>query len=326
MPDTQRQRTSDLQSFAAGRWIALTACAMTLPRQIVPGTFYMVTRRCTQRQLLLRPDDETNNAYTYCMAEAASRFGIELLLPSAMSNHHHEVLYDRHGMIAQFVEHQHKMMANCLNVLRGRGENFWSSEQVSYVRLVDFEDVISKLVYAAVNPVKASLVERVRDWPGVNGLSALLEGGTLRARRPTFYFSDSGPMPEEVSLELVIPPELGDADEVRRIVRERVVAEERRLAAERAATGRRVLGRKAVLAQSWRAYPASPAERGTLRPTIAARNQWSRIEALRRNRDFLDAYRDAWHRWRAGLASIFPFGTYWLRRFANVAVATPGAA
>ena len=29
-----------------------------LPRQVLPGQFYMVTRRCTQRQFLLRPDRE----------------------------------------------------------------------------------------------------------------------------------------------------------------------------------------------------------------------------------------------------------------------------
>ena len=36
---------------------------MTLPREVIPGRFYMVTRRCTQRLFLLRPDEETNNAF-----------------------------------------------------------------------------------------------------------------------------------------------------------------------------------------------------------------------------------------------------------------------
>jgi hypothetical protein len=44
-----------------------------LPRQVLPGQFYMITRRCTQRQFLLRPDRETNNAFTYCLIEAALR-------------------------------------------------------------------------------------------------------------------------------------------------------------------------------------------------------------------------------------------------------------
>src|ERR1700759_2762570 len=67
------------------------ARAMSLPREVVPGRFYMTPRRCTQRQFLLRPDEETNNAFLYCLAEAAQRFDIAVLLTCAMSNHHHTV-------------------------------------------------------------------------------------------------------------------------------------------------------------------------------------------------------------------------------------------
>jgi putative transposase len=61
---------------------------MSLPRQVLPGQFYLITKRCQQRQLLLRPDDETNNAFTYCLIDAALRCDIDLLLLCAMSNHY----------------------------------------------------------------------------------------------------------------------------------------------------------------------------------------------------------------------------------------------
>lgn len=61
---------------------------MSLPRQVLPHQFYMVNRRCTQRQFLLRPDPETNNAFMYCLIEAAQRYEIDVLLPSAMANHY----------------------------------------------------------------------------------------------------------------------------------------------------------------------------------------------------------------------------------------------
>ena len=61
---------------------------MSLPREVSPGRFYMITRRCTQRQFLLRPDEETNNAFLYCLADAAQRCNITVLLTCAMSNHH----------------------------------------------------------------------------------------------------------------------------------------------------------------------------------------------------------------------------------------------
>jgi putative transposase len=294
---------------------------MSVPRQVLPGSFYMLNRRCTQRQFLLRPDEVTNETFVYCLGEAALRFEIEIILPSALSNHHHTVLFDRHGRVIEFTEHFHKMLAKAQNAHRGRWENLWSSEPPCLLRLIDPADVLDKIVYAATNPVKDGLVERVHHWPGVNGLSALLNDRPLVARRPTHFFRANGKMPAEVVLELVIPPELGDPDEVRRTLRERVAAEEARLASERQREGRRVLGRRAILRQSWRACPTTDAPRRGLRPRIAARSHWSRLEALGRNRAFVAAYRTARGDWLRGLDTVFPAGTYWLHRFANVPVA-----
>ncbi|MEQ1729092.1 MAG: hypothetical protein ABL982_12005, partial [Vicinamibacterales bacterium] len=67
--------------------------------------------------------------------------------------------------------------------------------------------------------------------------------------------------------------------------------------------------------------PGSVEPRRGLRPRVAARSVWSRVEALRRNRAFEDAYRTARLLWLAGFAVVFPPGTYWLRRFAGVPVA-----
>jgi REP element-mobilizing transposase RayT len=230
---------------------------MTLPREILPGRFYMVTRRCTQRQFLLRPDPETNNAFIYCLAEAAQRFGIDILLPSALANHHHTVIYDRHGTVPAFTEHFHKMLAKSQNALRGRWENFWSSEQVSVVHLVDAGDVMRKLVYAATNPVKDRLVERVHHWPGVNGLSALLRQRPLQATRPRHFFRPRGSMPEAVTLQLVLPPELGDPGPLLAELQRQVAAVEADTAAERRRTGAGVLGRRRIQRQSWRDCPSS---------------------------------------------------------------------
>jgi hypothetical protein len=68
------------------------------------------------------------------------------------------------------------MFARSQNALRGHWENFWASEQVCVVKLVDRDAVLDKLVYTAANPVQDHLVDRVHHWPGVNGLQ--------RARRP----------------------------------------------------------------------------------------------------------------------------------------------
>ncbi len=86
----------------------------------------MVTRRCTQRQFLLRPDPETNNAFVYCLAVAAQRCAVDVLSFVSMSNHLHDAISDREGTAPAFYEHFHKLLAKCMNALRGRWENFTS--------------------------------------------------------------------------------------------------------------------------------------------------------------------------------------------------------
>ena len=79
--------------------------SVSQPRQVLPGQFYMLTRRCAQRMFLLRPDDATNNAFIYCLALAAIKFGIDVLFTLAESNHHHTIIFDRHGHVSAFLEH-----------------------------------------------------------------------------------------------------------------------------------------------------------------------------------------------------------------------------
>lgn len=283
----------------------------------------MVTRRCTQRQYLLRPDKETNNAVIYCLGVSAQRYGIDVIDFVHMTNHLHEGIFDRHGNAPAFYEHFHKLLAKCMNALRGRWENFFSSEQVNVVRLVTREDVINKLVYIATNPVKAGLVERVEDWPGASGFVALMSGMPLRATRPKHFFAEHGSMPESITLELTIPSELGNREEILAEVRARVAGVEQEEARQRAATGRKVIGRYAVLRQSWRESPTSREPRRGLRPTIAARGMWARLEAIQRKREFVAAYRIARKALLAGCPIPFPHGTYWLARFTGVRVGTP---
>jgi REP element-mobilizing transposase RayT len=296
---------------------------MTLPRAVYPGSASMVTRGCTQRQFLLRPDRETNNAFVYCLAVAAQRCEVDVMDFVQMSNHLHDALYDRHGNGPAFYELFHKLLAKCMNALRGRWENFFSSEQVCVVQLETREALVSKLVYVATNPVKAGLVERVDDWPGSSGYQALLSGQPLRATRPKHFFAENGTMPKEVTLHLTIPPELGDRDEILAEIRAGVAAVEREEARKRAKTGQRVMGRYAVLRQSWRESPTSREPRRGLRPTFAARSLWARLEAIQRKREFTQGHRIARLALRAGMPIPFPHGTYWHRRFLGVAVATP---
>lgn len=278
----------------------------------------MITRRCTQRQFLLRPDDDTNNAFTYCLVEAAQRVDIDVLLTCAMSNHHHTVIFDRHGRYPEFVEQFHKMVARSQNVLRGRVENFWASEQTSVVRLVDREAVMNKLVYTATNPVKDDLVDRAHHWPGVNALAALLYDRPLRAKRPAHFFRSKSTMPLRVELRLAIPAELGDRAEFLRELAQRVSVAEAEFQRIRQSEGRSVCGRRFVRDQSWKSQPRSEEPRRRLRPRIAAADSTRRMDALAQEQTFVHDYAAARARWQAGEPAQFPPGTYWLCRYACV--------
>jgi hypothetical protein len=127
------------------------------------------------------------------------------------------------------------------------------------------------------NPVQVFRAPYVRLSDTLD-LSALLTGQRLRATRPLHFFRPAGPMPDVLELPLTLPAELGPAGEVVSELRDRVRAVELLRAAERGRTGRRVLGRRAVLAQSWREFPASVEPRGTsgLRSRREARGRGSR--------------------------------------------------
>lgn len=282
----------------------------------------MVTRRCTQRQFLLRPDADTTQAFLYCLAFAAKGTGIDVVAFLAHTNHHHTIVIDHEGRLPQFLETFHKLVAKHQNALRGRWENFWASEPTSVVELVDADDVVNKMVYALTNPVKDHMVERADQWPGASSLRANLEGDTISVRRPWRFFRKDGGMPESLSISCRRPPGLEGLhrDEWRGRLREAIRTVERMAAGERRALGKSVLGRQQVLRQRPASRPNSPEPRRGLNPRVSASSKWARMEAIQRNKVFLAAYRVARNLWQAGKQAVFPQGTYWLQRFAGVPI------
>jgi len=293
-----------------------------MPRRIVAGRVYMVTRRCTQRQFLLRPDPATTNAFVYCLALAAKRTQMQVVAFLAHSNHHHTIVVDTLGRMPEFLEYFHKLVAKHQNALRGRWENFWASEATSVVELLGSDDILAKITYALTNPVKDHLIERAEQWPGASSLRANLDGRPLYVRRPAHFFRKEGGLPESVTLKCERPPGLeGLSDaEWRAQLRDRIAAVESGAAKEREGEDRRVLGRAQVLRQRPTDRPQSHESRRGMSPRVAGMNKWARIEAIQRNQVFQAAYRTARDLWQAGFDAVFPVGTYWLRRFAGVPV------
>lgn len=294
---------------------------MSLARAVVPGRTYMITRRCSERRFFLRPDDETNNAFIYCLGVAALKYGVSVIFTVTMSNHHHTGVLDVDGRLPDFLAHFHKLLAKHQNALRGRWEAMWASEQTSAVELLQPEDVFEKMVYALSNPVAAHLVEKADQWPGVSSLAATVADAPLTAHRPKAFFRPDGDMPATVSVPLLLPSELTSDSRAAFVKRlqERISQAEHRATAERHETGGHIVGRAAIRAQHWNDSPVSKEPRRGLDPRLACRNTWRRIEALARNRVWLEAYRRAREAFLTGVSLAFPQGTFWLRRYAGVA-------
>jgi len=128
-------------------------------------------------------------------------------------------------------------------------------------------------------------------------------------------------MPQQVAMRVAFPEELGDPKELAAALEATVKRIEEGAAEERRRNGRRIVGRAVVLKQAWNDAPTTFEARRVLSPRVAAGNRWARIEALARNKEFVRAYAIARSLWRDGANALFPPGTYWLRRFAHVAIA-----
>jgi hypothetical protein len=178
------------------------------------------------------------------------------------------------------------------------------------------------MTYAFTNPTAADLVDTVEEWPGITTFKATLSGGRITATRPKHFFRDDSGMPEVVSIEISRPhgfENLGQSDWAS-LVTDRVRAKEADHRQRRATQGITVLGRDDILRQDPFGCPSGHAPRFQMSPQVAAKNKWARIEALLRNRSFIEKYRDAFLAHIAGLANVvFPFGTYLMRKIAKVA-------
>lgn len=287
----------------------------------MPGRSYLLTRRCTQRQFLLKPSRRTNQLVRYCLAVAASKTGVLLHAVCFMSNHWHGVVTDPDARLPEFLEHFHRLFAKAQNASLGRWENLWSSDKTSAVLLVSDEDVLEKMAYTIANPVAAGLVRSPHGWPGV--ITTRL-GERCVVDMPDVFFDPEGELPESIALEFSRPPIYPQLEQ-KQLGRHLANAVERRVREARNAMlqqGGRFLGAKAVLQQPFDAVPKTVEPRRNPNPLIAAAHTPERVQAIRNLLAFLRDYRAAWHAWRHGKREqVFPAGTYALRIYARVACA-----
>jgi putative transposase len=289
---------------------------MAHPRRIVPGQTYLITRRCSQRAFRLRPCAETNRIFMYCLAFALQRTGVRLHAACVMSNHHHIVVTDPHGVLPDFLRELHRLTAKAMNASQGQWENLWAAEPCNIVRLVTDGDIEEKIAYVAANPVAAGLVQEPDEWPGF----LAWREGVRRVARPKSYFREDGTCPREIELVVERPPPChGDGpterewrERISRAVRTKVAAARRTIRAG----GRDFLTKATVLSSSLAQHARSSETRFDVVPTFAARVSSVRERLRRIEQQFRVRYRVALERWRSGWRDVvFPRGTWGMAVF-----------
>jgi REP element-mobilizing transposase RayT len=287
---------------------------MTAPRQILPGTTYLVTRRCSERRFFLRPSRRTNDIFGYVLAVAASRYEIRVHAYCVLSNHFHLVVTDPHARLPEFHRYLDGLVARALNCALGRWEAFWDPDSYSAVRLETADAVLEKMVYVLANPVAAGLVRRGCEWPGLWSGPRTIGAAPVPFDRPKEFFRDDGHMPAAAGIQLELPPGFEADASFHGDLEAGLRAAEEDAAAQLGGQGRAWIGVARVLSQEPSARPATGEPRRNLSPLVAVRNKWKRVEVLARLAEFRRAYREALLAWKAGSRDVrFPPGTWQMR-------------
>ncbi len=291
---------------------------MTDPREFLPNTTYLITRRCTQRMFLLKPTKRTSQIFLYCLAYAAMKYDVVIHAVCVLSNHYHIVVSDPGTRVAEFYGWLNEYVAKVVNASYGRFEYLWDSRKPSVVTLEDNDAVLNKTIYTLTNPVSAGLVASGEKWPGI-WLYKRSHSQTIE--RPDVYFREDGDMPEIVKLEITPPLQfryLG-YDNYEQLVTEKLVEKSAAIRETMISQDRSFLSARDVMKQHPFSTPWSREKRFGMRPKIATKNKWLRTEAIQRQKKFVSEYREALERWQAGEKDVpFPAGTYLMRIRAGV--------
>lgn len=216
VPPPIQTRIARIAGFS--HWHA-TWCAVgvTQPHEYRPGTYYEIVRRCTDRAHKLAPKQSGRGKFTssvkqlyqYATACFAAIFGIEILAVCLMSNHMHEIVFDRYGLIAKFLQRRNALFANMIKVRYGLMGSVFEKCDGKYNRLEGSRAIAEKIAYVLANPVAAGLVASPEEWPGFVSSVADLAGSTVIVERPLEYVSKKKKRnPARVSFVLGAPAEI----------------------------------------------------------------------------------------------------------------------
>ncbi len=292
--------------------------------RLVPeeGTLIEITYRTVQERFLFRPSPEVNDAVLGVCGRAQRLYPIRVCAIAVLSNHLHLLLIaDDARQVARFMAYLGSNLAREVNRLTGWSGPVFHSRYSMIVVTQEEEAQVSRLKYVLAQGCKENLVARPEDWPGVHCARALRDGKPLTGhwieRTQAFLARRRGreidSLQYAVEETLVLSPLPCWQPLPRECYRARVAELldeiERAAAAERALTGVKPLGTRAILAQDPLHRPMAPAKSPA--PLVHAASRATRQAFRAVYARFVAAFREAADRLRRGdLAAVFPVGSF----------------
>ncbi len=294
-------------------------------RGCLAGRLVEVTCRTIQGRFLLRPSARVNTTIKGTLGRAQRRAGMRICAVVFLSNHYHLLLLpDSEKQLAEFVQFLNSNVARQLGRLHRWKEHFWSRRYQAIPVSDEPEAQIERLRYLLEQGVKEGLVEKPSDWPGVQCVNELTHGrprfhgiwhertaeylarrysgGETKVRPRDFLSRETVEFSPLPCLEGQERKQWGLA--VRRLVRE-IVREAR---THRETTGSTVVGAQRILEQD----PHDQPRRIQRSPAPLVHAVAAEVYADMRDhyRSFLERYKEAAGRLRAGLEFRFPPGCF----------------
>lgn len=295
---------------------------MTRPRPVFEGDILHIQRRIIDGQYLLRADETTNQLVRFAIAEAAERYNIAVHAACIVSNHLHTLITDTHGRHPEFTARAHRTIALGLHRIHKISGTIWEPGGLSVQRMEGPEAVLEAIGYIRANPIAAGCVYDEHDYPGLFGIDdrAPLRTAIEPIARPE-CFKQGSTLPEEAILKTepvaILVEEFG-TDGAASAITLAIRRHRQKARTERAESGLPYLGMKRVLAQSIQKRAKKPKSAG-FNPTFKGVIRSAIEKASKTLRAFRRAYAEALAQLRDGAPGVvFPYGTYYLRRFAGV--------
>ncbi len=277
-----------------------------------------VTCRTIQGRFLLTPSTELNEVILGALGRAQELYPVGICAFAFTSNHFHLLLrVESTHRMAQFMGYFNSNLAREAGRLAHWSEKFWGRRYQAIPVSEEEAAQVERLRYVLAHGAKEGLVERLRDWPGVSAVRALLEDDPLEGfwfdrsrehadrRKGAAFERLTYATPYTVQLEPLPCWAHLSVEEYRKRVGELVSDIE----SEATLRGQPAKGPEAILAQETHHVPEnlkkSPA------PLFHAASRKIRRELYEAYRHFVAAFRDAAGRLRAGERDVvFPSGSF----------------